>query len=241
PPEHRGQSAPARDAAVRAQPDGRGRRRRADLHPQLMGQRSRPRHPGADQPAQLIRRDPAGVTARLPGATLRSAVVCRPPRPAVRGRIEVDQDKLAGDARPRGADDGLDSARGLDRRGFLMGAATGAAAFAVAGAQAQTGSTADGAAPAVPPPTARQVERAAGAVRPPAVPARAAVRPGSDLMVQVLKELSIEFVASNPGSSFEGLQESIVNYGNPPNRMPEFITALHEESAVDMANGYAKA
>src|SRR5690606_32152809 len=52
---------------------------------------------------------------------------------------------------------------------------------------------------------------------------------------------SIEFVASNPGSSFEGLQESIVNYGNPPNRMPEFITALHEESAVDMANGYAKA
>src|SRR5690606_6353389 len=132
-------------------------------------------------------------------------------------------------------------ARGLDRRGFLMGAATGAAAFAVVGAQAQTGSTADGAGPSVPPPTARQVERDAGDARPPAVPPRAAVRPGSDLMVQVLKELGIEFVASNPGSSFEGLQESIVNYGNPPNRMPEFITALHEGSAVDLANGYAKA
>ena len=60
-------------------------------------------------------------------------------------------------------------------------------------------------------------------------------------MVQTLKELGIEFVASNPGSSFEGLQESIVNYGSPPNFMPEFITALHEETAVDMANGYAKA
>ena len=60
-------------------------------------------------------------------------------------------------------------------------------------------------------------------------------------MVQTLKELGIEFVAANPGSSFEGLQESIVNYGSPPNSMPEFITALHEESAVDMANGYAKA
>ena len=60
-------------------------------------------------------------------------------------------------------------------------------------------------------------------------------------MVQTLKQLGIEFVAANPGSSFEGLQESIVNYGDPPNQMPEFITALHEESAVDMANGYAKA
>ncbi len=48
-------------------------------------------------------------------------------------------------------------------------------------------------------------------------------------------------MAANPGSSFEGLQESFINYGNPPNRMPEFITALHEESAVTMAHGYAKA
>ena len=48
-------------------------------------------------------------------------------------------------------------------------------------------------------------------------------------------------MAANPGSSFEGLQESFINYGNPPNQMPEFITALHEESAVTMAHGYAKA
>ena len=60
-------------------------------------------------------------------------------------------------------------------------------------------------------------------------------------MVQILKDLNIEFIAANPASSFEALQESIVNYGSPPNTMPELITALHEESAVDMAHGYAKA
>src|SRR4029078_11703814 len=48
-------------------------------------------------------------------------------------------------------------------------------------------------------------------------------------------------VCANPGSSFEGLHESVINYGNPPNKMPEFITALHEESAVTMAHGYGKA
>ena len=60
-------------------------------------------------------------------------------------------------------------------------------------------------------------------------------------MVQILKDLNIEYIAANPASSFESLQESIVNYGSPPNTMPELITALHEESAVDMAHGYAKA
>jgi acetolactate synthase-1/2/3 large subunit len=60
-------------------------------------------------------------------------------------------------------------------------------------------------------------------------------------MVQTLKDLGIEFIAANPGSSFEGLQESVVNSGDPPNTMPELITALHEETSVDMANGYARA
>jgi thiamine pyrophosphate-dependent acetolactate synthase large subunit-like protein len=59
-------------------------------------------------------------------------------------------------------------------------------------------------------------------------------------MVETLKRPGGEHVTSNPGSTFEGLQESIVNYGDPPNTMPEFITCLHEESAVDMATGYAR-
>ena len=137
----------------------------------------------------------------------------------------------------------------VTRRGFLKGAATaaGAATLAttvpVADVEAQGRGGAAPNAPA-PPPSAAQLERDAGNARPPARVApgeRAVVRPGSDLMVQVLRDLGVEYVAGNPGSSFEGLQESIINYGDPPNRMPEFITALHEESAVTMAHGYGKA
>lgn len=135
----------------------------------------------------------------------------------------------------------------VDRRRFLKGAATaaaGAAALAapVADAEAAQRGSSTASGTSAPPPSSPQVERDAGNVRPPAAPGhRASVRPGSDLMVQVLKDLGVEYVAANPGSSFEGLQESLINYGNPPNTMPEFVTALHEESAVTMAHGYGKA
>jgi thiamine pyrophosphate-dependent acetolactate synthase large subunit-like protein len=58
-------------------------------------------------------------------------------------------------------------------------------------------------------------------------------------MVDVIKSLKIEYIFSNTGSSFRGLQESVINYGM--NRNPEFITCMHEESSVAMAHGYAKA
>src|SRR5258705_5379141 len=64
-------------------------------------------------------------------------------------------------------------------------------------------------------------------------------RSGSDFMVDVLKSLGFEYVAANPGSSFRGLHESIINHGG--NRAPELITCMHEESAVAMAHGYFKA
>jgi acetolactate synthase I/II/III large subunit len=64
-------------------------------------------------------------------------------------------------------------------------------------------------------------------------------RPGSDFMVDVIKSLGFEYIATNPGSSFRSLHESLVNYGG--NRKPELLTCLHEESAVGMAHGYAKA
>jgi len=138
----------------------------------------------------------------------------------------------------------------VGRRGFLKKAAAGAAGAAalattplVEEAHAQSNGTgAAAAAPAggAPAPTQAALDREAGNVRPPAV-ARLITRPGSDLMVETVKQLGMEYVAANPGSSFEGLQESLINYGNPPNQMPEFITALHEESAVTMAHGYAKA
>jgi len=62
---------------------------------------------------------------------------------------------------------------------------------------------------------------------------------GSDLMVDALKQLGIDYVAANPGSSFRGLQESIINYGG--NSKPELLTCLHEESSVALGHGYAKA
>ncbi len=135
----------------------------------------------------------------------------------------------------------------VGRRGFLKNAAAGAAGAAalvtttpLVEAQGKSNGTAPAPAGGAPAPTESQIDRDAGNVRPPAV-ARTITRPGSDLMVQAIRDLGIEYVAANPGSSFEGLQESLINYGNPPNKMPEFITALHEESAVTMAHGYAKA
>ena len=66
-------------------------------------------------------------------------------------------------------------------------------------------------------------------------------RYGSDLVVDLLKILGIEYVALNPGSSFRGIHDSLVNYesGRTPN--PEMILCCHEEIAVAVAHGYAKA
>src|SRR5262249_56139409 len=61
---------------------------------------------------------------------------------------------------------------------------------------------------------------------------------GSDYMVDVIKSLGFEYVCANPGSSFRGMHESLINYGG--NKNPEFITNCHEESSVAMAHGYYK-
>src|SRR5262245_22860586 len=63
-------------------------------------------------------------------------------------------------------------------------------------------------------------------------------RCGSDFMVDVIKTLDLDYVCSNPGSSFRALHESVINYGG--NQKPEFITCCHEESSVGMAHGYSK-
>jgi acetolactate synthase I/II/III large subunit len=62
---------------------------------------------------------------------------------------------------------------------------------------------------------------------------------GSDLIVDCLKQFEIPYAALNPGSSYRGLHDSLVNYGG--NVMPELILCQHEETAVGMAHGFAKA
>ncbi len=126
----------------------------------------------------------------------------------------------------------------VGRRGFLKGAAAGAAALVAnpAGmkaqqAQAQTKS------PATALPSAR-LAAAESSPPPPRVDVYTTDRPGSDFMVDVIKSLGFEYVCANPGSSFRGLHESFVNYGN--NKAPELLTCCHEESSVAMAHGYAK-
>lgn len=121
----------------------------------------------------------------------------------------------------------------INRRDFLKSAAAGTAVLAATPA------------PPTNQPASDRGSRAAVAISPEAE-LRAlsggeiltAERTGSDFMVDVIKSLKIDYVCSNPGASFRGLHESIINYGG--NRGPEFITCCHEESSVGMAHGYAK-
>jgi acetolactate synthase-1/2/3 large subunit len=119
----------------------------------------------------------------------------------------------------------------VGRRNFLKGTVGGAAALVAASHPAP----------------AQQQEEARSATaavvteeRDPSVSVEVltADHPGSDFMVDVIKALGFEYVFANPGSSFRGLHESVVNYGG--NKSPEFITCCHEESSVAMAHGYSK-
>src|SRR5215472_11733493 len=121
----------------------------------------------------------------------------------------------------------------VNRRNFLKGAAVGAAAGAAAFAAGPASAVAEPKR-AVPPPMSPVAEVEAPSV----AEILTADRTGSDYMVDVIKSLGFEYVCANPGSSFRGLHESIINYGG--NKSPEFITCCHEESSVAMAHGYFK-
>ena len=62
---------------------------------------------------------------------------------------------------------------------------------------------------------------------------------GSDLMAEMLRELGIKYIALNPGASYRGLHDSLVNFESE--KGPEMILCTHEEIAVALANGYARA
>ena len=61
---------------------------------------------------------------------------------------------------------------------------------------------------------------------------------GSDVVADTLRALDIPYIALNPGASYRGLHDSIVNYLG--NETPQMLLCLHEESAVAIAHGYAK-
>jgi len=61
---------------------------------------------------------------------------------------------------------------------------------------------------------------------------------GSDAVALMLRELDLPYVALNPGASYRGLHDSLVNLLG--NRDPQMLLCLHEEHAVAIAHGYAK-
>ena len=61
---------------------------------------------------------------------------------------------------------------------------------------------------------------------------------GSDVVAETLRALEIPFIALNPGASYRGFHDSLVNYLG--NVQPQMLLCLHEEHAVAIAHGYAK-
>jgi acetolactate synthase-1/2/3 large subunit len=132
----------------------------------------------------------------------------------------------------------------VDRRGFLKGAAAGAAgaaALTVPGVaplagQSQLPEQARREAPAL---TPGQAANSLATETAPLSEERDSLTvkdPGSDFMVDVLKTLGFEYIIANPASSFRGLHESLINYGG--NKKPEWLTCCHEQASVNIANGY---
>jgi thiamine pyrophosphate-dependent acetolactate synthase large subunit-like protein len=64
-----------------------------------------------------------------------------------------------------------------------------------------------------------------------------AIRYGSDVVVRILTQLGIRYAAFNPGFTFRGIHDSMVNFGPAP----AIVECCHEEIAVAFAHGFAKA
>ena len=61
---------------------------------------------------------------------------------------------------------------------------------------------------------------------------------GSDIVADALRATDIPYIALNPGASYRGFHDSLVNYLG--NECPQMMLCLHEESAIAIAHGYAK-
>src|SRR5580658_7725722 len=60
----------------------------------------------------------------------------------------------------------------------------------------------------------------------------------SDVIVDLIKHYGFPYIALNPGASYRGLHDSLVNYGG---NQPPILLCQHEKIAVQIAHGYAKA
>src|SRR3989338_11381494 len=60
----------------------------------------------------------------------------------------------------------------------------------------------------------------------------------SDIIVDMIKRYQFEYIALNPGASYRGLHDSLVNHGE---NKPPMLLCQHEKIAVQIAHGYARA
>jgi hypothetical protein len=152
-------------------------------------------------------------------------VVCVQPCPSILSAREGGSDGKA--AKPSGT-------AKVGRRGFLAGAA------AASGGAGMTTPALAGPGGLARQPRATLPLQLAAAEREPSAAAGALTtdRSGSDYMADVLKALPIEYMVSNPGSTFRGRHESFINYGG--DKTPELLACCHEESSVGIAHGHAK-
>ena len=62
---------------------------------------------------------------------------------------------------------------------------------------------------------------------------------GSDVAAQMLRRFGFPYISLNPGASYRGLHDSIVNHLG--NKDPGMVLCQHEDHSVAIAHGYAKA
>ena len=60
----------------------------------------------------------------------------------------------------------------------------------------------------------------------------------SDIIVDLIKQFGFKHISLNPGASYRGLHDSLVNHGEND---PPMMLCTHEKIAVQMAHGYARA
>jgi len=61
---------------------------------------------------------------------------------------------------------------------------------------------------------------------------------GSDVAAEMLRRFGCPFISLNPGASFRGLHDSLVNHLG--NETPGILLCLHEDHSVAIADGYAR-
>ncbi len=66
----------------------------------------------------------------------------------------------------------------------------------------------------------------------------AAAEWGSDAVADFLRSTGVPYIAFNPGASFRGLHDSLVNRLGA--ERPDMVLCLHDEHAVAIAHGWAK-